>query len=66
MITARSQKGIKMNPDQIPFNALIVGPTNSGKTKYLVDILSNEFRGKFDYVILLCPSVVYPLDPTNL
>ena len=33
MVIARSQKGIKMNPDQIPFNALIVGPTNSGKTK---------------------------------
>ena len=48
-----------MNPDQIPFNALIVGPTNSGKTKYLVDLLSNEFRGKFDYVILLCPTYIF-------
>ena len=45
-----------MNPDNIPFNALTVGPTNSGKTKYLVEILSNEFNGKFDYVILLCPT----------
>ena len=48
-----------MNPDNIPFNALIVGPTNSGKTKYLVEILSNEFRGKFDYVILLCPTYTF-------
>ena len=24
-----------MNPENIPFNTLIVGPTNSGKTKYL-------------------------------
>ena len=46
----------KINPHQIPFNVLIVGPTNSGKKKYLVDLLSNEFRGKFDYVILLCPN----------
>ena len=59
MVIARSQKGIKMNPDQIPFNALILGPTNSGKTRYLVDILSNEFRGKFDYVILLCPTYIF-------
>ena len=35
----------KMNHDNIPFNALIVGPTNSDKTKYLVEILSSEFRG---------------------
>jgi len=48
-----------MNPDNIPFNALIVGPRNSGKTKYLVEILSNEFRGKFNYVILLCPTYVF-------
>ena len=37
-----------------PFNALIVGPKNSGKTRYLVNLLSNEFRFKFDYIILLC------------
>ena len=41
----------------------MVGPTNSGKTKYLVDLLSNEFRGKFDYVILLCPT--YTFNETN-
>ena len=39
-----------MNPENIPFNALIVGPTNSGKTQFLVDKLSLQFRGKFDYV----------------
>lgn len=41
------------------FKALIVSPTNSGETKYLVEILSNEFRGKFDYVILLCPTYTF-------
>jgi len=41
------------------FKALIVGPTNSGETKYLVEILNNEFRGKFDYVILLCPTYTF-------
>ena len=25
-----------MNPDNIPFNALIVGTTNCGKTSYIV------------------------------
>lgn len=28
-------------------------------TKYLVEILSNEFRGKFDYMILLCPTYTF-------
>ena len=39
-----------MNPDNIPFNALIVGATNCGKTSFLVDILSHEFLGTFDYI----------------
>lgn len=43
-----------MNQDNIPFRALIVDPTNSGKTRYIVNLRSNQFRGKFDYVILIC------------
>ena len=34
-----------MNPDNIPFNALIVGATNCGKTSFLVKILTHEFLG---------------------
>ena len=30
-----------MDPIKLPFNALIVGPTNSGKTQYLL----NQLRG---------------------
>ena len=48
-----------MDPSKIPFNALIVGPTNSGKTKYLVDQLRGPFRGKFDYIVLICPTFVH-------
>ena len=36
-----------MDPSKIPFNALIVGPTNSGKSKYVVDQIYGPFRGKF-------------------
>ena len=48
-----------MDQSKKPFNALIAGPTNSGKTKYLVDQLRGPFRGKFDYIVLTCPTFVH-------
>ena len=48
-----------MDPGNIPFNALVVGPTNSGKTQFLVNQLFGPFNGKFDYVVLICPTFAY-------
>ena len=48
-----------MDPDDTPFNALIVGPTNSGKTQSLVNQLCGPFNGKFDYVVQICPTFAY-------
>ena len=47
-----------MDPRKLPFNALIVRPTNSGKTQYLLNLLRGPFRGKFDYIVILCPTFV--------
>ena len=47
-----------MDSRKLPFNALIVGPTNSGKTQYLLNQLRGPFRGTFDYIVLLCPTFV--------
>ena len=47
-----------MDPRKLPFNALIVGPTNSGKTQYLLNQLRGPFKRKFDYIVLLCPTFV--------
>ena len=48
-----------MKPGNIPFNALIVGPTNCGKTQFLVKQLTGPFRGRFDCVVLICPTFAY-------
>ena len=48
-----------MNPDNIPFNALIVGATNCGKTSHLVKLFSHEFLQKFDYIFLVCPTFIH-------
>ena len=48
-----------MDPQKIPFNALIVGPTNSGKTQFLVNQLCGPFSGKFYYIALVCPTFAH-------
>ena len=48
-----------MEAKRIPCNALIIGPTNSGKTKYLLDQLCGPFRGTFDYIVLVCPTFIH-------
>lgn len=48
-----------MDPNNIPYNALIMGPTNSGKTQCLVHQLRGPFRGKFDYMVLKCLTFVH-------
>ena len=50
---------VAMNPGNIPFNALIVGPTNSGKSRFVVDQLYGPFLSKFDYIVLVCPTFTH-------
>ena len=39
-----------------PFNMIIVGKTGCGKTKYLLDMLEEDYMGVFDYIFLICPT----------
>ena len=50
---------MNMNPSKIPFNALIVGPTNSGKSRFMVEQIYGTFRFKFDYIVLIYPTFAH-------
>lgn len=39
-----------------PLNALITGPTGSGKTEFLMQLLEGPYRNKFEYIVLVCPT----------
>lgn len=45
-----------MNWLEPPFNLIITGPTCCGKTEYVLNILKTEFKNKFDYIIIVCPT----------
>ena len=42
--------------DKIPFHMIITGPTNCGKTEYLIEQLRGHFRKVFEYIVLICPT----------
>jgi Cdc6-like AAA superfamily ATPase len=42
-----------------PFNMEISGMTGTGKTHFVLDLLQNEYKNKFDYVIIVCPTFDY-------
>jgi len=50
---------MNMDPSKIPFNALIVGPTNSGKSRFVLDQIYGPFRFKFDYIGFICPTFAH-------
>ena len=42
--------------EKIPFNCIITGPTNCGKTRYLIEMLREYFRYAFSYIVLIFPT----------
>ena len=36
-----------------PFNMIIVGKTACGKTKYLLNVLEEKYKGNFEYIFNL-------------
>ena len=42
--------------DKVPFHCIITGPTNCGKTEYLISQLRDAYRNVFEYIVLICPT----------
>lgn len=42
-----------------PFNMLISGITGCGKTHFVLDLLQSRYKNKFDYIVIVCPTLLY-------
>ena len=40
-----------------PHTALFVAPTGVGKTHLALDLLENEYRNHFDFIVIICPTL---------
>ena len=41
------------------FTALFVAPTGVGKTHLALNLLENEYRHHFDFIVIICPTLRY-------
>ena len=41
-----------------PFNMLVSGVTNCGKTYYVLELLKTVYKNKFDYIVIFCPTFI--------
>ena len=44
---------------ETPFNMIICGMTNCGKTFYLLNMMETQVNKHFDYIILICPTYTW-------
>jgi len=41
-----------------PFNMLVSGVTNCGKTHHVLELLKTVYKNKFDYIVIFCPTFI--------
>ena len=46
-----------MEPLKYPHCAIICGQTGCGKTELVLDLLEGEYRGVFEHIVILCPTI---------
>ena len=42
-----------------PHTALFVAPTRVGKTHLALSLLETEYRNDFDFIVIICPTLIY-------
>ena len=47
-----------MNLPKFPHSAMLVGCTNVGKTENLLRILETEYKNHFEFIVILCPTIL--------
>ena len=47
-----------MNLPKFPHSAMFVGCTNVGKTEYLLRIIETEYKTHFEFIVILCPTIL--------
>ena len=46
-----------MEPLKYPHCAIICGQTGCGKTEFVLDLLEDQYRGVFEHIVILCPTI---------
>ena len=49
-----------------PHTALFVAPTGVRKTHLALNLLENEYRNHFDFIVTICPTLRYIILHTSL
>ena len=44
---------------KLAHSAIICGATGCGKTEFVLDLLETEYKGFFEYIIVICPTWMY-------
>ena len=47
-----------MNLPKFPHSAMFVCCTNVGKTEYLLRILETKYKNYFEFIVILCPTIL--------
>ena len=42
-----------------PHTALFIAPTGAGKTHLALNLLENEYKNHFDFIVIICPTLRY-------